>query len=109
MMTTLIRKEIQKRVLARLGAPLCRGAFASIRQETNYEDAGGAPLLGVDGIVIISHGISSAKAIRNAIRAARESIVERINDHIIEGIANHLGPPQTGSATQLPKLSTWST
>ena len=89
MMVTLIRREIGKRPLARFGALLCRGAFESIRQETNYEDAGGAPLLGVDGIVIISHGISSAKAIRNAIRVAREAVAESVNEHIIEGIGRY--------------------
>ncbi|MBI4394670.1 MAG: phosphate acyltransferase PlsX [Candidatus Omnitrophica bacterium] len=90
MMVALISKEIQKDWLAKLGAFLCKPAFESIRRETNYEEAGGALLLGVDGVVIIGHGISSAKAIRNAIRIARESILEHVNDHIIEGINSRL-------------------
>ena len=89
MLITLIAKEMQKNALARLGAFLCKPAFESIRKETNYEEAGGAPLLGVDSVVIISHGISSAKAIKNAISVARDSVAERVNDHIIEGIQNH--------------------
>ena len=99
MMTKLITKEIQKDFLARIGALLCKPAFESIRKETNYEEAGGAPLLGVDGVVIIGHGISSAKAIRNAIRVARDSVLEHVNERIIEGISSRIG----GSATLSPK------
>lgn len=101
MMITLIKKEIRKSVLARIGALLCRPAFESIGRETNYEEAGGAPLLGVDGIVIISHGISSAKAIRNAIRVAREAAVEHINSHITEGINAQQTHP-FGNPTTIP-------
>jgi phosphate acyltransferase len=90
MMITLIAKEINKSPIARLGAVLCRPAFNSIRKETNYEEAGGAPLLGVDGVVIISHGVSSALAIKNAIRVAHNSVQERVNEHITEGIGKYL-------------------
>ncbi|OGW86305.1 MAG: hypothetical protein A3C35_03735 [Omnitrophica bacterium RIFCSPHIGHO2_02_FULL_46_11] len=107
MMIKLITKEIQKDFLARIGALLCKPAFESIRRETNYEEAGGAPLLGVDGVVIIGHGISSAKAICNAIRVARESVVEHVNEHIIEGISSRIGnhanlPSKT---TPIPKVN----
>ncbi len=90
MMITLISKEIKKNLLAQVGAILCKPAFDSIRKETNYEDAGGAPLLGVNGVVIISHGISSARAIQNAIRVGRDAVAKRINEHIIEGINAHM-------------------
>lgn len=107
MMITLITKEIQKDWLARLGALLCKPAFESIRKETNYEEAGGALLLGVDGVIIIGHGISSAKAIKNAIRVAREAIIERVNDRIIEGINSHLTIPNNNSSkiTPFPKVN----
>ena len=106
MMSILIKNEIRKNWLAQIGALLCSSAFESIRQQTNYEEAGGAPLLGVDGVVIISHGISSAKAIRNATRVARDAVSEQINDHIVEGINSHLkvnsNPPSASSP--LPKV-----
>lgn len=102
MLITLITKEIQKDWLARLGAFLCKPAFESIRKETNYEDAGGAPLLGVDGVVIIGHGISSAKAIRNAIRVARASIIERVNDRIIDGINNYMNANSNQPSKTIP-------
>lgn len=90
MLIRLITNEINKNPIAKVGAYLCQPAFRSIRKETNYEEAGGAPLLGVDGVVIISHGISSAIAIKNAIRVARDAVNERVNDHIIEGISGYL-------------------
>jgi glycerol-3-phosphate acyltransferase PlsX len=102
MAATLIAKEIKKDWLAQIGALLCKPAFESIRKETNYEDAGGAPLLGVDGVVIIGHGISSAKAIRNAIRVARESIIEQVNERIIEGISSHLNNHSNPSPKSIP-------
>ena len=67
-----------------MGAWFCKPALTSIRRETNYEEAGGAPLMGVNGKVIISHGISSAKAIRNAIRVAGELVETNINENIVE-------------------------
>ncbi len=107
MMITLITKEIQKDWLARVGAFLCKPAFESIGKETNYEEAGGALLLGVDGVVIIGHGISSAKAIKNAIRVAREAIFEHVNERIIEGISSHLNITSNSSSktTPVPKVN----
>jgi glycerol-3-phosphate acyltransferase PlsX len=66
---------------------LAKGAFKNIKKRTNYEEYGGSPLLGVDGICIIAHGSSSPKAIKNAIRVAIESIQTRINPHIVEELA----------------------
>ena len=73
-----------------LGALLCKPAMTAIRRETNYEEAGGAPLLGVDGTVIISYGISSAKAIRNAIRVSGEIVSTKVNELIIESVAANM-------------------
>jgi glycerol-3-phosphate acyltransferase PlsX len=58
-----------------------------LKKRTNYEEYGGSPLLGVDGICIIAHGSSSPKAIKNAIRVALESIQTRINPHIVEELS----------------------
>lgn len=83
---TLFKREIQKNPIATLGALLCKPALESIRKDTNYEEAGGAPLLGINGVVIISHGGSTATAIRNAIRAAASSVQSKINDQIVSEI-----------------------
>ena len=85
---SLITRELKKNPISLFGAWLCHPALNAIRKETDYEEAGGAPLLGVNGRVIISHGISSAKAIRNAIRVAGETVNKRVNERIVEEISN---------------------
>lgn len=78
----LIRDEVGDDLRHRLGGLLMRPVFRSLSQQLNYEEYGGAPLLGVSGVVIISHGSSSPKAIKNAIHVAIRFAKERINDHI---------------------------
>lgn len=66
----LMKREIKKNPIAILGALLLKSSLSEARRSIDYSEYGGAPLLGVDGLVLISHGRSSPKAIRNAIRAA---------------------------------------
>ena len=101
----IFSREIKKNPVSMLGAWLCKPTMASIRKETNYEEAGGAPLLGVNGTVIISHGISSAKAIRNAIRVAGEIVANKINEHIIDEIKVHKQDQTASQAQQAPSTS----
>jgi glycerol-3-phosphate acyltransferase PlsX len=82
-----LKNELTKTPLRMAGAMMAKGAFRTIKRRTNYEEYGGSPLLGVDGICIIAHGSSSPKAIKNAIRVALESIQTRINPHIVEELA----------------------
>jgi glycerol-3-phosphate acyltransferase PlsX len=86
----IISRELKKNPVSMLGAILCKPAMTAIRRETNYEEAGGAPLLGVNGPVIISHGISSARAIRNAIRVAGELVMTKVNEHIVDEVSSNL-------------------
>ena len=80
----LVRDEIRRGMLAKAGALLMKGAFGSVRAQLDYAEYGGAPLLGVKGVVIISHGKSSSRAIRNAILVAAKSVNANINRHIEE-------------------------
>ncbi len=82
-----LKHEIKRSPIRMLGAYLAQGAFRKLKKRTNYEEYGGSPLLGVDGICIIAHGSSSALAIKNAIRVALESIKTKINPRIVEEIA----------------------
>jgi len=66
----LMKREIKKSPVAILGALLLKSSLKEAKKSIDYAEYGGAPLLGVDGLVIISHGRSSPKAIKNAIRAA---------------------------------------
>ncbi len=92
--TAVIGRELRKSPISMLGAWLCKPALSAIRNETNYEEAGGAPLLGVNGTIIISHGISSARAIRNAIRVSGDIVSTGVNQLIVESLQSH---PNNGS------------
>ena len=85
--TVLLKEELAKGFVGRVGAILARGAFQRFKKRVDYTEYGGAPLLGVRGVCIISHGRSTAKAIKNAIRVAAECVENRVIEHIMEGIA----------------------
>ncbi len=81
-----LREEISKSFLARIGFLLSRAAFRNFKRKVDYAEYGGVPLLGIKGCVIICHGHSSAKAIKSAIRVARDFTLHRVNDRIHEAI-----------------------
>ncbi|MBI4398740.1 MAG: phosphate acyltransferase PlsX [Candidatus Omnitrophica bacterium] len=91
---TLFKREIDKNPIAKFGALLCKPALDAIQRDTNYEEAGGAPLLGINGVVIISHGGSTAMAIRNAIRLAATSAELKVNDQIVNEIQQREKEPK---------------
>ncbi len=63
-----------------------RGKFKNLMSQFDYAEYGGAPLLGVNGIVIIGHGRSEARAVANAVRWARRIADARVNDHIVAAL-----------------------
>ena len=85
----LLKKELSRNFMTKMGAALCSSTFAALKKELDYAEYGGAPLLGVDGTVIISHGSSSARAIMNAVRAAARFSSNNVNRHILEGIESY--------------------
>ncbi|TFH17322.1 MAG: phosphate acyltransferase PlsX [Lentisphaerales bacterium] len=80
----LIKSEFTANPLRMAGALLLRGATESLKTKMDPELHGGALLLGVNGVCIITHGGSSAKAIFHAIRVACESIHHQLNNLIVE-------------------------
>ena len=84
-----LKQEIKADFLATIGAVLSAGAFNELKKKMDYSEKGGALLLGVDGHCIISHGSSSAKAIKNAIRTAAEFVKQDVNKHIIEELESY--------------------
>lgn len=80
----VIRKEIKASFISSIGGLLARGAFQRVRQKVNADEIGGAPLLGVNGVVIIAHGSSDAKAIKNAIGQARIAVQGQVVQSITE-------------------------
>ncbi|MBI5649013.1 MAG: phosphate acyltransferase PlsX [Chloroflexi bacterium] len=81
-----IKTEIKKRPLAVLGALLAKPAFDALKHRLDYAEIGGAPVLGVDGVTIIGHGRSNAKAVKNAIRVAKRAV----EGNMLEAIRNGL-------------------
>jgi glycerol-3-phosphate acyltransferase PlsX len=79
---SLLREELRRSLVGRVGFLLARGAFARFQRRVDYAEYGGAPLLGVAGISVVGHGRSSAKAVENAVgiavRCAREDLVGRL-------------------------------
>jgi glycerol-3-phosphate acyltransferase PlsX len=70
----IIKEEVKKSPLASVGALLSKSAFERVLKRLDYAEFGGAPLLGVDGVVIVAHGRSNAKAIKNAVRVAKQAV-----------------------------------
>jgi glycerol-3-phosphate acyltransferase PlsX len=95
-----LKRELFKNSIRKLGAKLAEGAFRSIRKKTNYEEYGGMPLLGVNGVCIIAHGASSPLAIKNAVRAATESIKHEINPQILREVQRN--NEKFAAATPIP-------
>ena len=84
-----LKRELKRTPFRMLGAWIARNAFRAIRRKTNYENYGGSPLLGVDGICIIAHGSSSPLAIKNAVRVAVEFIEQKVNPKIVEAVRSY--------------------
>jgi len=93
-----LKAEIKASPLRVLGALMAKGAFKALKEKSSYETYGGSPLLGVNGVVIIAHGGSSALAVRNAIRVALETVEHRVNPHIEEAVAAAAAARATPSA-----------
>ncbi len=74
----------------KLGYLLLKNHLLEFKKSVDYSEKGGAPLLGVNGVCIIAHGSSNAKAIKNAIFRAHELIEKKINEHISEDIEINL-------------------
>ncbi len=83
---SLIRAEAKRDIAALAGAFLMRPAFKRLYKQIDPSEIGGAPLLGLKGVVIIGHGKSNAHAIRNAIRQARLAVESALVEAIENGI-----------------------
>lgn len=84
-MMDMVKEELKKNPLRLLGGVLVKPGFRNLFKKLDYTEYGGAPLLGVMGISIICHGSSKAKAIRNAIRFARETARSEFMESLKKG------------------------
>jgi glycerol-3-phosphate acyltransferase PlsX len=89
-MSDLIRDEMTKGPRTIIGGLLARPAFGRVRKQLDPNEVGGAPLLGVNGVVIIGHGRSNAYAIKQAVQQARLAVEKDIVGAIRAGVQTGL-------------------
>ena len=82
-----LREEIPKTMRGKLGGMLIRPGVRQLRRRIDWREFGGAPLLGIDGVAVIAHGRSDARAIKNAIRVTRDAV----QNHLVGKIRAEVG------------------
>ena len=82
MIYSMLRESLEATITRKIGYVLSRTAFQDFKKRVDYSEHGGAPLLGVKGVCIITHGRSNANAIKNSIRVAAELTSGKINERI---------------------------
>lgn len=83
----LLKRHLLNSLLGKIGLFFLLPSLKRLKKDLDYAEYGGAPLLGVNGIVIIGHGRSNAKAVKNAIRVAKEEVERKFNEKVLEAIA----------------------
>jgi phosphate acyltransferase len=82
----MLKREIANVATGKLGYLMIKPAIRNFKKRTDYDEYGGAPLLGINGTCIISHGRSTARALKHAIRVAAEMSRQRVHENIAEAI-----------------------
>jgi glycerol-3-phosphate acyltransferase PlsX len=85
-MQTFLKRHLLSNPLGKIGLLFLAPSLKRFKKELDYSEHGGAPLMGVNGVVIIGHGRSNKKAIKNAIRVAKEEVERKVNEKILEAI-----------------------
>ena len=88
--TEMIKEKIASKNRYKIGAQMLQPALEEIKNRYDYEEHGGTPLLGVDGISIVCHGASTSKSIMNSIVLAQKSINKNLIEDVSIGINDHL-------------------
>ena len=91
----LLHEELSATVGTRVGYLLSREAFRRFRKRVDYAEYGGAPLVGLDGLCVIGHGRSSAKAVRSAVMMTAKLVNERLLDRLTQEVAAMSSEPRT--------------
>ncbi|MGB9887553.1 MAG: phosphate acyltransferase PlsX [Moorellales bacterium] len=97
----MLRQELAHRPLARAGAALVFPALHSLWKKLDYAEYGGAPLLGVQGVSVVCHGSSKARAIENAIRVAKQCV----SNNLVPELVRALTPASREGSSCLPPES----
>ena len=89
---SMMIQEVRRSKRAQLGFALARSALINFKKRVDWRERGGAPLLGVEGAVIISHGRSDARAISNAIGVARDLVLQRVVQRLKQALSQIPSP-----------------
>jgi len=73
-----LREEIPRTLQGRVGGALISDGVRRLRGSIDWREFGGAPLLGIDGVAVVAHGRSDARAIKNAIRVTKEAVENQL-------------------------------
>ena len=100
-LSRILKKELLcSSLAAKIGTFLAKGAFKRFSKFVDYAEYGGAPLLGLQGIVIVCHGKSNAKAITNATKMAATFVEKHTNEKLIANISANEELTRFGRATR---------
>jgi glycerol-3-phosphate acyltransferase PlsX len=99
-----LKTELRANPIRQIGAAVAQGAFRAIRRRMDPDSYGGAPILGLNGIVIKAHGAARENAIKNAIGVAARTITHQVNDLIRQEIALAHERLAAEAAVELPAL-----
>jgi glycerol-3-phosphate acyltransferase PlsX len=105
MIYQMLRQSLEATITRKIGYVLARTAFQDFKKRVDYSEYGGAPLLGVKGVCIITHGRSNANAIKNAIRVATEFAGGKINERIEAELGSGHAPFPTAPSPSAPSRS----
>ncbi len=84
-----LKNMVSKNILKQVGALVLLPEFRELKKRMDYAEYGGAPLLGMNGHIIITHGSSGEKEIMNAVRIAGEMVNHKLNQNIVNALINY--------------------
>ena len=90
----MIKQEIMSSAMAKIGYLFMRSALKNVSKRMDYDEYGGATLLGINGTCIITHGRASAKAIMSGIREASDYAEKRVYEKMSQEIQSYYEPKQ---------------
>src|SRR5438552_3313638 len=97
-----VRDAVQGDPLASLGGLLIRPKLRAVRRRADWREFGGAELLGVNGVAVIAHGRSDARAIYNAVRVARDAVDQKVVPTIAAAVPSMTVQPQPSAPKSAP-------
>lgn len=100
---SILKQELQTSVTSKLGAALAKRAFSNLKGVLDYKRVGGAPLLGVQGVSLVCHGSSDARAVRSAVLAAKNCVESRFIEKMSEKIQVEMGKVKAAKIISVEK------